>query len=230
MNDKSKILDKIRKCLALGKSSNEHEAAAALRQAQKLMAMHRVTEDQVNDVEYVHCVVVTDYEWPERIRKVPVILSRVSNVITHALGVGLVFEPFQKGLETMFAVRYFGPRSRVFIAEHAHVVVYRAVGRAWRAYLKVNPHMKGRSGARAGFYSGWCATVVEKVERLAVSDDELSRIERLKRGHYRQGLEKAKPNVQRIYRDTLEAGLAAGSDFNINRPVGQEKLRIGRDS
>lgn len=34
MSDKSKILDKIKKCLALSKSSNQHEAQAALRQAQ----------------------------------------------------------------------------------------------------------------------------------------------------------------------------------------------------
>ena len=35
MTDKDAILGKIRKCLRLSKSSNEHEAAAALRQAQK---------------------------------------------------------------------------------------------------------------------------------------------------------------------------------------------------
>ena len=33
-NDHDKILDKIKKCLALSSSSNEHEAAIALRQAQ----------------------------------------------------------------------------------------------------------------------------------------------------------------------------------------------------
>ncbi|HFC0995183.1 TPA: DUF2786 domain-containing protein [Neisseria gonorrhoeae] len=29
--DKEKVLDKIKKCLALGRSANEHEAAQALR-------------------------------------------------------------------------------------------------------------------------------------------------------------------------------------------------------
>lgn len=36
--DRDKALAKIKKCLALGRSANEHEAAAAMRQAQKLMA------------------------------------------------------------------------------------------------------------------------------------------------------------------------------------------------
>jgi len=32
MNDKERILGKIKKCMALGRSANEHEAAAAMRQ------------------------------------------------------------------------------------------------------------------------------------------------------------------------------------------------------
>lgn len=39
-----KILDKIKKCLAMASSANEHEAAAALRQAQKLMEAHGVSD------------------------------------------------------------------------------------------------------------------------------------------------------------------------------------------
>ena len=38
------VLDKIRKCLALAASDNPHEAAAALRQAQKLMTAHDVSD------------------------------------------------------------------------------------------------------------------------------------------------------------------------------------------
>ena len=37
MNEK--ILEKIKKCLRLAKSSNENEAAAAMRQAQKLLSL-----------------------------------------------------------------------------------------------------------------------------------------------------------------------------------------------
>ena len=39
-----KIIDKIKKCLALSNSDNPHEAAAGLRQAQKLMQMHGLNE------------------------------------------------------------------------------------------------------------------------------------------------------------------------------------------
>ncbi len=46
-NDHDKILDKIKKCLALSSSSNEHEAAIALRQAQKLMELHGISDIDV---------------------------------------------------------------------------------------------------------------------------------------------------------------------------------------
>jgi len=41
---RTRVLDKIKKCLALSKSANEHEAAAALRQAQVLMRQHNLTQ------------------------------------------------------------------------------------------------------------------------------------------------------------------------------------------
>lgn len=49
--DKSVVLAKIRKCLALSRSANEHEAAAALRQAQKLMALYGITASDVDLAE-----------------------------------------------------------------------------------------------------------------------------------------------------------------------------------
>ena len=44
---RDEALDKIKKCLALAASPEAHEAAAALRQAQKLMAQFGLTETDV---------------------------------------------------------------------------------------------------------------------------------------------------------------------------------------
>ena len=41
---RKKMIDKIKKCLALSASSNTHEAAAALRQARKMMDEHNITD------------------------------------------------------------------------------------------------------------------------------------------------------------------------------------------
>ncbi len=54
--DRDSAIKKIKKCLALAGSSNAHEAAAAMRQAQKLMQEHGVSETDVTlaDVSEKH--------------------------------------------------------------------------------------------------------------------------------------------------------------------------------
>ena len=57
-HDESKlerVIRKIKRCLALSKSSNENEAATAMRQAQALMREYRLTELDVrlSDVDEV---------------------------------------------------------------------------------------------------------------------------------------------------------------------------------
>lgn len=47
MQNLDSILKKIRKCLALSNSSNPHEAAVALRQANKLMSENHITSEQI---------------------------------------------------------------------------------------------------------------------------------------------------------------------------------------
>ncbi|HTH40454.1 MAG TPA: DUF2786 domain-containing protein [Rhodocyclaceae bacterium] len=51
MSDHKEILAKIKKCLALSASSNEHEAEAALRQARKLMEAYGITDLDIRAAE-----------------------------------------------------------------------------------------------------------------------------------------------------------------------------------
>lgn len=246
---REKVLDRIRKCLALSKSANEHEAAAALRQAQKMMDQHGVSEDDVAGVEYVSAQVVTDYEWKDSPRRdvrnfmrhlrgekvrpgsVPHAVATVVGLIMHSCGVGAVYEKQPRGRkgETFYAVRYFGRRGRVEVAVHAHVVVARAVKRAWRRHLDEDPHVKGVAGARAGFYAGWCRSVYAKVHALVDDPNDREMIERAKRKHYSSEIPESDDNKQKVRSDTFEAGKDAGGEFDINRPVRRDQLRIGRD-
>lgn len=45
--DKAKVLEKIKKCLALSQSANENEAAQALKQAQALMRQYSIIDIEV---------------------------------------------------------------------------------------------------------------------------------------------------------------------------------------
>jgi hypothetical protein len=51
MTDKEKIVDKIRKLLALSESSNEHEAMLAMENANKLLMKHNLEMSDVNEVD-----------------------------------------------------------------------------------------------------------------------------------------------------------------------------------
>lgn len=221
--DREKALDKIRKCLALGKSPNEHEAAAALRQAQKLMAMHSLSEEDVGLMEFAYETIVTDYEFG---KKKPLIIVSVVGVISHALGVEAVMGAERKGTEMMHTVRYFGPRARVALATHAHQVIYRAAGNAWRRYLEENPWLRGKVGARASFFHGWCSAVQQKVQALALSKDELDGIAKKKAQVYGRNLSQAQCGTKTVLGSVMNAGAAAAKDFELHRPVGTERNRL----
>lgn len=221
-DDKTKILEKIKKCFALAKSSNEHEAAAALRQAQKLMAMHGLTESDVEGVDYAVFEIASDYEFG---RKKPLILIAVVGLIAHAMGVEVVFTAVRKGRGFVHGVCYAGPRHRVITAEYAHAVVYRAVGKAWREYSDENPWVKSRPGSRAGFYHGWCAAVRAKVEALAVDPKESEGTKRaLARRFPEMGV--AKVGSTKINGNTMAAGADRGKDFELNKPINQDRMRL----
>lgn len=224
MNDREKAIDKIKKCLALSKSANEHEAAAALRQAQALMRKHDVTEDDVEGTDYVTAVIPTDYEFGKR---KPLVIVAVANLIQHAMGVdclmGAVRTSTERGL--VHSVTYVGPRSRIHIAQFAHTVVYRAVGQAWKKFSNENPHVKKQQGARAGFYAGWCRAVKNKVEELVVTEKEQAGIKRALDRHF-PGRDKAEVGKTKISGATYAAGAELGSEFELNKPIGQSRIAI----
>lgn len=213
--DKEKIKDRIRKCLALAGSPNEHEAAAALRQAQKMMKAHSISEDEVGLTSYAEDFVDhNDYAFARG--KKPMTISAIACLMSTAFGLVFVWERSEIGTHR---VRYFGPKQNVMMAVHAHTVVNRAVGSAWRTYLKNQPGAKGIRNARASFYYGWCHAVAKQVEDLNPQGDEGARIKDQIAKHYGEALAEAKAPKRTIYRDVLADGLAAGKDFSIRRPL-----------
>lgn len=55
-----KVLDKIKKLLALSQSPNEHEAQAAMLKAQELMKRYDISLEQSNEIEYEYLTVQGD--------------------------------------------------------------------------------------------------------------------------------------------------------------------------
>lgn len=222
--DRAKILDKIQKCLNLGKSPNEHEAAAAMRQAQKLMERHGVTEGEIGLVGYGKETVQTAIQAG---KKVPLGLAAITSLIMRAFGVKAVFSRVLLKTDYNFAVTYYGPEHRVMLAKYAHEVVARSVEGAWQKHLKENPHFKGLHGARAGFYLGWVHGVDDKLMDFGMNDEEKERTKLLIESEH-TNLSKPKENGQKVMGSTLKAGSKASEGFSLHRPVnGAERLKIG---
>lgn len=117
-----KILDKIKKCLALASSANEHEAAAALRQAQKLMEQHGLTDQdvlasQASEAGAKAGAVTKPAQWEATLA------ARIAN----AFGCELVFS---RRTWTTAEWRFIGAGSAPEVATYAYQVLLRQAPRS----------------------------------------------------------------------------------------------------
>lgn len=225
--DTKRIIEKIKKCMALGKSSNVHEAAAAMRQAQKMMEQYGLTEDDIEGSNYgneaVECPIQAG-------KKVPVHLNAFVNLIIKAFQVKAVIERNLRVSDYSFRIRYFGPTHRVATAAYAHAVIFRAMESAWREHLKNNPSWKGVRGARLSFMLGWLDEISSKVEAIGWPAEEEARTELMVDRYYGKSLVKASGKSRQVsmFGCVADEGRAAASGFEINRPMSVNRARLGK--
>lgn len=224
--DRAKALEKIQKCLALGKSPNEHEAAAAMRQAQNLMRNFGIDEKDLSILGFREEVVQTAVQCG-RGTKIPLALSSITRLVRHAFGVSAFYSQVKLKTDYNYSITYVGREDRVMLAAYAHTVVARAVDRAWAQHQKDFPHVKGQHGARAGFYIGWVNGVREKIDAFANTPEDDRGAELYIEAKF-GALETAKKNAQRVSGHALAAGKGASAGFSIHTPMnGRESLKIG---
>lgn len=222
--DKNKIIEKIKKCMALGQSSNANEAAAALRQAQKMMNAHGLTEDDVEGSNYKNDAV----EVPIQASKTGVIPQHLKvfvGVIMKAFQVKAVIERNMRVSDLSYRIRYFGPNHRVTMALYAHTVIFRGMEGAWRGALKENPSWKGVRGARLSFMMGWLYEIASKVEEIGWPEGEEERTELVKSEFYGKQISNAKSRDNKLYGGVAEQGRRAAEEFNIHRPMHGAELK-----
>ncbi len=217
--DRARILEKIQKCFNLSKSPVPAEAAAALRQAQKMMALHDVSERELGIVGY----------GTERVSlpvqanvKLPDYLNRLAHMIRSAFGVIVTVSKELRVSDLSYAFNFYGPKDRALLAAYAFEVCFRAMNSGWTQYLRENPRMKGLKGARSGFLIGWIETVRHTVTDFALTDEEKQKLD-----DHVAGRDMVKANKTQIYGKTLDAGREAAEDFRLHRPITPDRLKIG---
>ncbi|WP_118846640.1 DUF2786 domain-containing protein [Neisseria lactamica] len=171
--NKEKVLDKIKKCLALSKSANEYEVAQALRQAQALMEKYEVnavdialSEVSEQKVDRKMAFKLANWQW------------RVANMIADVFGC----QSYQRGKTMMF----YGIGNRAEISAYAFDVVYRQISADRRKFLKTCRARKPahRTYLADQFCDGWIMGAWEKVRKFEMSDEEKAIMDGYKKKEY----------------------------------------------
>ncbi|MBC8641627.1 DUF2786 domain-containing protein [Caballeronia sp. EK] len=160
--DRAKILDKIKKCLALSKSANEHEAAAALRQAQTLMRLHEIDEAEIEDSK------ISEANASASAARRPASWETIlAGSVADAFGCVRLFGPAASGKGSWCFV---GAGCAPTIAQNAFTVLLRQVKGARKAYsdTALRRCTQSRKTVRADMFClAWVTTVDAQVARFA---------------------------------------------------------------
>lgn len=187
-----KILDKIKKCLRLAKSSNANEAATALRQAQLLMEKHGVSTDDVT-LSDVGAHTANSGNG----KTTPMHMAILVDMVCMAFGTTAVIQHRQDWLTSTWkrGVQFIGVGSAAEIAGYAFEVLYRQLNRDRNAYLKtLNKRLvRATKVRRADIYcQAWVNAVSNQVTRHSNTEQEDKAIELFKKQSYKK-LDETKP-------------------------------------
>lgn len=222
--NRDQALSKIKKCLALAKSSNPHEAAAAMRQAQKLMAEHQLTDTDIElaDVQQVSC--------NARTSGVPAWESRLARLVADAFGCDLILlrEQVLIGFtaKTKTKIVFVGVGCAADIAGYAYDVLSRQCAKDRAAHLaKQNKRIKASTKtARAdAFATGWVGGVREKLERFASPEKNTLLIAQYMAQQWPDSTEREAKNRSKnrfVSNNDIYEGHRAGSNAQLDRGVG----------
>lgn len=176
--EKAKAIDKIRKCMRLARSSNPHEAAAALRQAQGLMR-----EFGVDDADLL-AAAASEARSRSRARRDPIDWEvALANMTASCFGCDIVFVAGWRRGEYAF----IGCGARAEIAAYAFQVLLRQAERARATYItrflnRCRPASKTRRADE--FCRYWTVAVKKKVMALVPDAGETESVAAFLAKHY----------------------------------------------
>lgn len=231
--DRDTALAKIKKCLALSKSANANEAATAMRQAQKLMAEHSISDGelQLGDVAEAETaasgVVITTWDATLTRLVADTFGCEVISVMRRQLGRSGV-------LQRKRTMAFVGVGAAGEVASYCYAVLLRQVLRDRRAHMAKQPgNCKAATRTARGdaFALAWVAGVSDLVERFAGTETNRALLETYMRTRYPDSVTSEAKNRavgRNVKDDSYRAGLAAGKKAQLDRgvggPMGQERL------
>lgn len=215
-----RILDKIKKLMALAGSNNPHEAANALRKAQLLMQQYQLSEADVelSDIaEHSAALVNTSKTQPKW-------SLNLLAMIQQAFGVTAYFSTYRE--RRCFFVGY---QDRAEIAAYCYAVLARQLKSARRDFLaSLNKRLKATTKtARADlFCEGWVSGVYQQVRDLVPSEKEQALVAQYMSQKH-SGMTSAKGREAKATKRDQDAGFLgfiAGKQVKLNAGVGGQEM------
>lgn len=229
--DKKTAIDKIRKCLALAKSSEPHEAAAALRQAQKLMEKFGVEHPELLAAG------VSEAFTKSSANKTPTRYEvHLASVICDVFACDMMFtrrlSKSQLAIEGGYTFIAAAPIPD--IATYTFSVLRRQLAKARAEYMKtaLKRHRKNKTAAADLFCVGWVNAVHNQIKTLQPTPEQEEAINAYKRINYAQAGQ-LKPRENKLNNQANHGqhewnGFVEGKKANLNRGVStQQQSLIG---
>lgn len=169
------LLKKLRKCMALSRSANEHEAAAALNVARRLMAEHGITEDDVALAEIAEATARGS-----RTRRPAQWESFLCAAVRRSFGVSAFVD---EAGDWCFVGRGAAPE----VARYAWTVLFRQLRAARAAYIatRLKRCTTARKRVRADLYcQGWALAVHQAISALVPKPEPDELVARYLAEHY----------------------------------------------
>ena len=218
----NRIIEKIKKCLRLAKSSNPHEAAAALRQAQKLMAEHDISEEAIAASE------ANEAPGKSSATDKPTMWEvMLANMVGAVFGCDIVFSRAWIAAKFAYEGQYnfIGVGAQAEIAAYAFAVLRRQAAKARREYTRsalkrCSPAAKVKRADQ--FSIGWVASVRQLAVALARDERSTAIVAAFTTAHYPHTTSIAPRERQATplaYRDH-QAGREEGRNARLHAGVG----------
>lgn len=225
MSDKEqreRIISKIKKCLALSESPEPAEAAAAMRQAQKLMEKHNIDMATVERPEIIEGQVSSKMS-VSRPKRWEVALV---GGICRAFGLRFYFMCGSSYADDVYGKYCFvGTHEQVTIAEWTTKMLFERHGKHRREYYKNLTNQPGYYGGGRqeiskhmdSFSLGWVVAVVGKVTAMANPKKVDDAIQEQMDSHNLK--DKIKARQDEVVRGAFASGNEVGDKESIYRPM-----------
>lgn len=221
--DKDTALSKIKKCLALAASPNPHEAAAAMRQAQKLMAEYGLTETDVSLADVCEC------ETGAQTIDLVVWETALSEAVAQAFGCQRYTRMGRRMASTLRMSRerkfvFVGVGAAAEVAGYAYDVLSRQCAKARRAHIAAqskNCKPKTKTARGDAFAEGWVWGVREKLAEFAGNSADLALVQQyMDAKDMGESAVKDRSKGKNISHNDMHQGVQAGKAAQLHHGVG----------